>query len=129
MSKKGENSALWEIVGSVVGAIPRVRSRVISVGFAVAVAVGIAVASIPTTVSILSPSTCCASSVGSGVRANFVDEMAVLLQKLINLLLLLVYLALLFPDDLPQIVIFSRHLLYVLFVANFHYRYFAEIGC
>ena len=95
----------------------------------VAVAIGIVVALIPTTVGISTYSTCCASSDGIGVGADFVDELSVLIQQFINLCLLLVDLGLLFPDDLHQIFILSRHLLYVLFVGSCRYRYFAEIGC
>ena len=78
----------------------------------------------PTTVGISSSSTCCASSVGIGGGANFVDEMAILFQKFINLRLLFVDLGLMFPDNLQQIVIFSRHLLDVPFVGSCRYRYF-----
>ena len=124
MRTKGENGELWAIVGSVVGAIPRVQSRVISVGVAVAVAVSIAVAWVPTKVGISSSSTCCASSVGIGCGADFVDELLILLQQLINLRLLFVDLGLLFPDHLQQIVILRRHLLDVLFVRSCRYRYF-----
>ena len=59
----------------------------------------------------------------------FVDELVVLLQQFMNLRLLLVYLVLMFPDDLQQIIVLSCHLLYVLFVGSCRYRYFAEIGC
>ena len=52
-----------------------------------------------------------------------------MLHKFTNLSLLLVDLGLLFSDDLQQIIILSRHLLYVLFVGSCRYRYFAEIGC
>ena len=83
---------------------------------------------IPTTVGIFISSTCCASIVGIGVGANFVDEMAVLIQQFLNLRPLLLYSGLLFPDDLQQIVILSRHLLDVLLVGCCHYLYFAEIG-
>ena len=131
MRTKGTNGALWAIVGPVVGSSSQIRSRVIAVSFGVAVvvAVGIAVASLPTTVGISRSSICCASSVVIGVGANFFDELAVLIQQFINMCLLLVYLGLLFPDDLQQIIILSRHLLDVLFVRCCRYRYFAEIGC
>ena len=129
MQTKGVNCALWDIVGYVASSRSSVQSRVIAVGVAVAVAVGIAVALIPTTVGISRSSTCCASSVGIGVGANLVYKLAVLIQKFVNLRLLLVYLGLLFPDDLQQIVILSRRLLDVLFVGSFRYRYFVEIGC
>ena len=125
MRTKGTNGALWKILGSVVGSRSSVRSRVIAVGVAVAVAVGIAVATIPTTVGISRSSTCCASSVGIGVAADFVDELSVLLQQFINLRLLLFDLGLLFPDDLQQIIILSRHLLDVLFIGSCCYHYFA----
>ena len=98
MHTKGENGALREIVGSIVGASHSVQSHVIAVGAAVAIAGGIAVALIPTTVGILCSSTCCASHVGIG--ANFIYDLAVLLQKFINLRLMLVYLGLMFSDDL-----------------------------
>ena len=65
MLTKGGNGALWEIVSSVVGAIPSVRSRVI--------AVGVTVVLVPTTVGISGSSTCRASSVGIGGGADFVD--------------------------------------------------------
>ena len=129
MRTKGTNGALREIVGSVVGASHSVRSRTIAVGVAVAVSIGIAVASIPTTVVILCSSICCVSSVGIGVGANFFDDLVVLLQEFINLRLILVDLGLLFPDDLQQIVILSRHLLYAIFVGSCRYRYFAQIIC
>ena len=124
MRTKGTNNSLWEIFGSVVSASTSVRYRVIAVGVAVAIAVGIAVASIPTPVGIFISSTCCASSVGIGGGANFVDEMAILIQKFINLRLLFVNLGLLFPDHLQQIVILSRHMLDVLFVGSCRYLYF-----
>ena len=127
MRTKGENGALRAIVGSVVGASHKFRSRFITFGVTVAVAVGIAVSSIPNMVGIFCSSTCLASSVGIG--ANFFDELAVLLQQFINLRLLLVDLGLLFSDDLQQIVIFSRHMLYVRFVGSCRYCYFVEIGC
>ena len=73
---------------------------------------------------ISSSSTCCASSVGIGVGADFVDELAILLQQLINFRLPFVDLGLLFPENLQQIVIFSRHLLAVPFVGSCCYRYF-----
>ena len=123
---KGTNGALWSIFGSVVGASPIVRYRVIYVGVVVAVAVGIAVASVPTTVGIYSSSNCCASSVGGG--ASFVDELAILLQQFINLRLLLVSLCLLFLHHLQQIIILHRHLLDVLFVGSCRYRYLTYIG-
>ena len=82
---------------------------------------------IPTTVGIFCYSTCCAFSIGIG--ANFVDDMAVMFQQFINLRLLLVDLGLLFPDDHQQIIILSRHLLYLIFVGSCRYHYFAEIGC
>ena len=100
MQTKGTNVALWAIFSSVVGASPSVRSRVVAVGVAVSVAVGIAFATVPTTVGISSSSTCCASSVGISGGADFVDELPILLQKFINLRLLLVYLGLMFPDHL-----------------------------
>ena len=100
MRTKGSNFVLWAIFGSVVGDSHSVRSRVIAVGVVVAVAVGIAVALVPTTVGISSSSTCCASSVGIGGGADFVDELPILLQKFINLRLLPVNLGLLFPDHL-----------------------------
>ena len=59
----------------------------------------------------------------------FFRELSVLLQQFINMRLLIVYLGLLFSDDLQHIVILSRHLLSVLFVGSCRYRYFAEIGC
>ena len=124
MCTKDKNGALWSIVGSVVGASPIVQYRVIDVGVVVAVAVDIVVASLPTTVGIFSSSTCCASSVVIGGGANFVDELAILLQQLINLRLIFVYLGLLFPDHLQEIVILRRHLLDVLFVGSCRYRYF-----
>ena len=55
--------------------------------------------------------------------------MAVLLQQIINMSLLIVDLGLMFPDNLQQIVILSRHLLDVLFVSSCRYRYFTYIGC
>ena len=125
MQTKGGNGAPWDIVGSVAGSCCIIRSCVIDVGVVVAVAVGIAVASIPTTAVISSLSTCCSSIVGICFGANFVDELVVLLQQFINLRLLLVYLGLLFPDNLQQIVILSRHLLDVLFVGSCRYRYVA----
>ena len=118
---------LREFVGSVVGGSHSFQSRVIAVGVAVAVAIVIAFASIPTMVGIFCSSTCCASSVGIGT--NFVYELAVLLQQLINMRLMLVYLGLLFSDDLQQVVVLSCHLLYVLFVGRCRYRYFTEIVC
>ena len=125
MRTKGKNSAIWEIVGSAVGASPSIRSRVMVVGVAVAVAIGIVLSKIPTTVGISRSSTCCASSVGIVGGANFVDELAILIQQFINLRLLLVDLGLLCPDHLQKIVILSRHLLDVLFVGSCRYRYFA----
>ena len=126
MRAKGTNGTLWAIVCYFVGAIPSVRSPVISGGVAVAVVVGIAVASVPTTVGIYSSSNCCASSVGGG--ASFVDELAILLQQFINLRLLLVSLCLLFLHHLQQIIILHRHLLDVLFVGSCRYRYLTYIG-
>ena len=73
MRTKETNGALWSIVGSVVGYIPSVWSCVIIVGFRVAFDIGIVVAMIPTKVGISTYSTCCASSVGIGVGADFVD--------------------------------------------------------
>ena len=75
-------------------------------------------------VGIFSSTTCCASSVGIGGGANFFDELAVPLQKFINLRLLFFDLGLLFPDHHQQIVILSRHLLDVLFARSCCYRYF-----
>ena len=124
MRKKGTNGAIWEIVGSVVGASPCVRSRVVATGVAVSVAVGVAVALVPTTVAISSSSTCCASSVGIGGGADFVDEVDIMLQQFINLRLLLVNFVLLFPDHLQQIVVLRRRLLDMLFVGSCRYRYF-----
>ena len=123
MRNKGGNFALGAIVGPVVGVRHSVRSRVIVVG--VAVAVVIAVALIPTTVGIFCSCTCCASSVG--IDTNCFYDMAVLLQQFIDLRLLLVYLCLLFSDDLQQVVILRCHLWYVLFVGRCRYRHFAEI--
>ena len=100
MQTKGKNCKLRAIVGYVVGATPRVQSCVIAVGVAVAVAVGIAVASIPSMVGISRSSTCCASSVGIGGGADFVDELPIMLQQFINFRLLLVDLGLLFPEHL-----------------------------
>ena len=124
MRMKGTNGALWAIFGSVIGASPSVQSRVVAVGIAVAVAVGIAVATVPTTVGISSSSTCCASSVGIGGGADFVDDLTILLQQFINLRLLLVDLGLLFPDHLQQIIVLRHHLLDMLFVGSCRYRYF-----
>ena len=128
MRTKGTNGALRDIFGSVVGASHRFFSCVIAVGVVVAVAIGIAVGMIPTTVGIFCSSTCFTYSVGIGVVTNFVDDLDVLFQQLINMRLLLVDLGLLFPEDLYQIAILSRHLLYVLFVGSFRYRYFADVG-
>ena len=120
MRTKGANGALLEIGGSVVGARPGVRSRIVSIGVVVAVAVGIAVsvASFPTTVTISSSSTYFASSFGIGGGANFGDELPILIQKFINLRLLLVNLGLLFSDHLQQIIVLRRHLLDMLFVGS-----------
>ena len=116
MRTKVTNVALWASVGYVVGAIPSVWSRVI--------AVGVTVALVPNTVGVSGSSTCCASSVGMSGGADIVDELPILLQKFINLRLLLVNLGLLFPDHLQQIVILRRHLLDMLFVGSCRYRYF-----
>ena len=91
--------ALWEIVGSVVGTSPGVRSRVVAVGVVVAVSIGIAVAValVPTTVAISSSFSCSASSFGIGGGADFGDELPILLQQFINLRLMLVNLGLLLP--------------------------------
>ena len=88
MQTKGANGALWGIFGSSY----LIQYRVIAVGVAVAVAVaiGIAVALLSTMVGIFISSTCCASSVGISVGANFVNELAVMLQQFINMSLLLV---------------------------------------
>ena len=119
MRTKGTNGALWEIFGSIVDDSPSVRSRFVAAGVTVAVAVSIAVASVPTTVGIFSSSTCCASGVGIGGGAGFVDELPILLQQFINLSLLLVDLGLLFLDHLQR-----SHLLDMIFVGICRYRYF-----
>ena len=120
MQTKGTNCALRAIFGSIVDGRHSVHSRVIAVGVAVAVVVVIAIASIPTAVGIFCSSTCCASSVG--IDTNFFYDMAVLLQQFINFLLMLVDLGLIFSEHLQQVVVLSRHLLYVLFVGRCHYR-------
>ena len=85
--KEGDKWCTWAIVCSVDGGRCSVRSCFIS--FGVAGAGVISVASIPTLVDIFRSCTCWASSVD--IVTNLGDYLTVMLQKFIDLSLLLVY--------------------------------------
>ena len=93
----------------------------------VAVAGVILVALIHTLVGIFRSCTCWASSVG--IVTNLVDYLNVLLQQFIDLSLLLIYLSLLFPDDIQSVIVLCGHLLDVFLVGRCHYRHLADISC